>query len=873
MILKPTNVFKKKRGNKESSTESLNKTKKYWRCGYSNHKPDDSRFQTYTCSKRPKEGHLKKMCNQNVNQIVYEEEASDEEGFEVDLELGLHHLDGESTTSTTQANKRNHDFFEILKVEGKDICFELDSGAAVSIMPEIVFRGHFPKRKIIPILLRLDAKCKIPLVGHNWLEKIPLIQRVLYSGKLEVVNNVESSVILLYNAVPKFCKARPVPFAKREEVEEELERLVKENILVPVLHSDWATPVIVVRKAGDLFTSLPGSKFFTKLDLCNAYQQLELSEESRKFLTINTHVGLFQYTRLSFGVSSAPAIFQLVIDQMLLDFRVNSEGRHPTKEKIEVVLEAPMPQDVSQLRSFLGFIGYYSCFLPDLSTVLKPLYYLLESNRVLKWTKDCKQAFENVKVMLCNQVITHFDSTKPVVLACDASSYGVGAVILHIMQKGEERPIAFASKSLTKAEQNYAQIEREGLAIIFGLKKFHIFLAGRKFVLITDHKPLKIFGNKSGVPVMSTARLTRWAIILSSYQYDIKYKPGKDMGNADGLSRLPLQSKSNERGECYNISSIKDWPLSGKEISKFTIKDKILAKLLDFTLFGWPKSCPSDEIKPFFLRKNTLSVEQNCVIWENRVLVPDLLQKKVLDLLHEGHSGIVQTKMLARSFVWWPGIDKAIENLVKEWEFCQRMVDDVEAVTSHPWSWTINILERVHLDFGEYKGTELLILRDSFSKWVEVFVMTTTTSQSVIVELRTFFAMFGLPELVVSDNGTQLLSKEIEIFFHGNGIKHRTSPPYRSKSNGLAENSVKLVKKALAKLDLQDDRAGIKRSIQHKLDHFLFSYRNTPHVTTGKSPTELFLKRKPRTPLSMLKPSPNCDMKEKRHEAVANAVG
>ena len=323
-------------------------------------------------------------------------------------------------------------------------------------------------------------------------------------------------------------------------------------MISPVQFSDWATPIVpVIKKNGgvricgdfkvtvnpalcvehypiprieDLFASLSGGLRFSKLDLSQAYLQVPVSEDSRKYLTITTHKGTFCFNRLPFGITSAPSIFQKIMDQVLqglpnvhcfLDdilvtgrndahhlenleavlsrlekfrlrvqkekcefFRdsleylghiIDATGLHKSPDKMCAIVDAPLPTNTSQLRSFLGLINYYARFVPNLSTLLHPLNGLLHKDIKWEWSKECDEAFRKAKEQLSSKsVLTHYDPQLPVILACDASPYGVGAVISHRMPGGEERPIAFASRTLSKAEQNYAQIEREALGIIFG---------------------------------------------------------------------------------------------------------------------------------------------------------------------------------------------------------------------------------------------------------------------------------------------------------------------------------------------------------------------------------------------------------------------
>ena len=187
-------------------------------------------------------------------------------------------------------------------------------------------------------------------------------------------------------------------------------------------------------------------------------------------------------------------------------------------------------------------------------------------------------------------VLTHFSDELPLKLDTDASNYGVGAVISHIYPNGEERPIAFASRTLNKSERNYPQIEKEALSIVFGIRKFHQYLYGRKFVLVTDHKPLvTLLGPKTGIPTLAAARRQRWALLLSGYQYDIEYRSTDKHANADCLSRLPLNDHvRNENDEIHEINRVQleSLPVSVEHVRRATRVEPILSRELEYTLTG-----------------------------------------------------------------------------------------------------------------------------------------------------------------------------------------------------------------------------------------------------------------------------------------------
>ena len=215
---------------------------------------------------------------------------------------------------------------------------------------------------------------------------------------------------------------------------------------------------------------------------------------------------------------------------------------------MKAVQEAPTPKNATELKSFLGLVNFYGKFLPHLSSVLSPLNCLLRKNIVFRWGEQHAQAFKKVKEMLLSaDLLIHFNPDLEVTLSCDASGVGLGAVLAHKLPDGTERPIAYASRSLNKAEQNYSNIEREALAVTFGVKKFRDYLYGRHFWLYTDHKPLMtLFNEHKPIPSEVSPRIQRWALLISGYSYTICYKPGAFMSHADALSRLPTPDTNHD---------------------------------------------------------------------------------------------------------------------------------------------------------------------------------------------------------------------------------------------------------------------------------------------------------------------------------------
>ena len=733
------------------------------------------------------------------------------------------------------------------------------------------------------------------LFGRDWMEAIKLDWKSIHfvtdeSKKYSVFDNnlgcikgITATLKVKEGVQPKLFKSRPVPFALRDKISAELDRLERTGILKKVECSDWAAPIVPAMKAdgsvricGDfkvtvnpyldipeypfptseeLFTKLNGGEKFSKLDLSQAYNQIVLEEESRKYVTINTHQGLYQYTRLPFGIASAPAIFQRTMDTILqgldkvgyilddilvtgandsehkqilektlkrLDsygvklqkskcqfmhnqveyfaFVVNKEGIKPSPKKLEAIRNMVDPKSKKELQIWLGIVNYFRKFVPNMSTLSGPHTKLMAKDVPWKWTRECAEACVKIKdLLISSQVMAHYDPHKPLVLAVDASGNGLGAVISHT-DGVNENPIAYASLTLTPAEKNYSQIEKEALAIIFGVTKFHSYLYGRMFTLITDHKLLTtIFGPKKGIPVLTASRLQRWAIQLSSYQFDIKYRATGKHQNADTLSRFPMATVDQESRTLFDRETeqihkiqMKKLPVTADKVALAIKNDVVHSRLMEFTRSGWPSLQPDTNLLPHFRVRNELTIEDGCLLRGIRVVIPERYRQDVLEELHVSHPGMVRMKSLARLHVWWPGLDSDIETKVSQCGPCRSQLPNLPKAPANPWLWPSAPWKRVHIDFaGPFMQRMFLIIVDAYSKWMDVVMMTSTTSENTINALRYLFSSYGLPVEIVSDNGPQFVSEEFEIFLKENGVRHIRSAPYHPASNGEAERAVR----------------------------------------------------------------------------------
>lgn len=250
-------------------------------------------------------------------------------------------------------------------------------------------------------------------------------------------------------------------------------------------------------------------------------------------------------------------------------------------------------------------------------------------------------------------MLVHYDTAKPLVLACDASPYGIGAVLSHIMPDKQERPIAYVSRTLTAAENNYSQL---ALAIVFDVKKLHNYIYGRHFLIESDHKPLSfLFGEKKGIPQMASSRIQRWALTLSSYRYTIRYKTGQSLGNADALSRLPCPRTTTHDREPEDlvqlVNHLSSTCVSAGDIKEWTSKDTVLSHVEKYLMCGWPDHELGPEYQPYTSRKCELSTLNGCILWGSRVVVRPQGRKLLLKELHETHPGITKMKGLARAYL------------------------------------------------------------------------------------------------------------------------------------------------------------------------------------------------------------------------------
>ncbi|UYV67323.1 K02A2.6-like, partial [Cordylochernes scorpioides] len=707
------------------------------RCGNTNHREEQCFFKDKRCFKCQKLGHMSRVCK-NGNWRSDRNNCSIDE--EAEATNGLFNVNQVKDTS----NMRN--YMVRVQTSGRDINMLIDSGTGKNIISEKTYIETWVKSERPRI-----EKDATKLVQWNR-QRLSILGKIRADVKVNK-RNITMELLVVEGPGPNLIGREAfdqigiglewINYGDSVcQITEEFMDVFKDKLgQYRVLKRDGSIRIcgdyrstvntivesdtFPVPAAADLQVNLAGGKVFSKLDLKDAYQQLVVDEETAELLAINTHKGLFKVNRLPFGVSCAPGIFQRRMESLIAkipgvvvyldDILVTGKDEMEHDLRLREVLKSIQRMGLTLKKEkcefkkssliFLGCRidaeGIHPTEEKYRTTVLEPLHRLLNKRNCWKWKEVEDRAFREAKNLIQSDlVLTPYDARKPLVLACDASPFGVGAVLSHV-EEGMERPIAFASRTMSQTERSKETPE-----------------------------PVDVF-------LMET----------------------------------------NEES-----------PLEAKEVAKLTQEDSVLGIIVKWTRIGWPAHCPAEKCRPYFNRRNELSLHRECLLWGNRVVIPPVLQRKTIEQLHETHPGIVQMKAIARSHVWWPGMDKAIENRVERCENCQLVRNNPKPSPVHPWTAPVKPWSRIHIDYaGPFHGRTFLIVVDSMSKWPEATIMDHCTATATVRVLRNLFAVHGLPDQVVSDNGRMFVGHEFQEFLMMNGIMHITSAPYHPQTNGQAE--------------------------------------------------------------------------------------
>ena len=737
------------------------------------------------------------------------------------------------------------------------------------------------------------------------------------------------------SVTPRRQPARRVAPALYDKVVARLGEMADDGVIEPATGTTgWISPVQVVQKpdgsvriCGDyravnraivrpyiqlptvdeLFAKLgDDSVTFSKLDLKWGFWNVPLVEASRDLTTLATPIGLRRFTRLPFGISSAPELFHETVakslqgldviqyqDDILISgstqdehdsrlkatmdrldqhgFKLNMskcifsqptvtflghllsrEGIQPDPCKVDAVLHMPDPVNVPQLRTFLGIAGYLRKFVPHMALISLPLTNLLHSDVSWFWGSAQADAAAQIKRLLTTApILRSYDVKQPVSLEVDASGNGLGAVVLQPDDQGRLCPVVFLSRCLTEVESRYATIEREALAVIWALHRAHEYVLGVPVTVYTDHKPLLGLFNKSlnEMPL----RIQRWSVSLQLYNFKLVWKKGSEMHLADPLSRMMSKSPTPDQWAEDAINTVKfiqalqarHVPVTlSCRIANATPIDATLSKVIDCVSGVSPWTDAPAAFRAV-LPQMTVSEQTDGVhlLFGTRLVVPVDFRTEVVSRAHDGHVGSGKTKELARQSTWWPGQTKDIEIHVANCDVCKlKSIDPPRPL--QPTMMPAETWSSLAMDFFDWDGSKHLVVVDYYSRWAEVIKMTTTTAAALIDVLEEIFTRYGYPQVVRSDNGPPFQSDDLRAQLFGWEVKLTHSTPYMPSENGLAERTVRTIKSLLRSAQ-RDGLTG-----KHALRSVLRVYRSTIHAATGVAPARLFRRGRYRSKLA-----------------------
>jgi hypothetical protein len=651
----------------------------------------------------------------------------------------------------------------------------------------------------------------------------------------------------------------------------------------------------------EILPELANAKVFTTLDAKKGFWQLALDSKSSDLTTFWGPSGRYRWLRLPFGVSPAPELFQqrlhsivhglkgveVVADDILLfgsgdteeealrnhnknleqllkrlreaNLKLNREkmelcknnvkfyghiltnnGIKPDMSKVTAIAHMPVPADVLGVQRFLGMVTYLNRYIPNLTLHTTVLRKLTREGAVFKWASEEQECFDNLKHLLSTApVLAYFDVTKPTVIECDASSTGLGSVLLQ-----DGRPIAYASRALTETEQKYAQIEKETLAIVFSCIHFSQYITAKPVTVKSDHQPLETIFRR---PLSKAPkRIQRMLMQLQNYDLDVKYVKGTSLHLADALSRAYINMDPHpEEKVIETVNALLFMRVSDervKAIADETARDPEMRELAAVIQTGWPKKSENlqHHIQPFFAHRHELTTHNGLIFKGQRIVVPPTLRADTIRRLHESHCGMEATLQHAREIVFWPNITDHIRNKIANCQVCiansgSNQKEPMQSVQPPDLQFQFVSMDLMELCGEDQVRRHYLVTVDHYSDYFTLDYLENQTASTVIKKCKKIFADHGIPEIVICDNGVQFLSEEFRAFAVKYEFRISTCSPYHKEGNGKAESAVKIAK------------ALIKKAIESHTDIelVLLNWRNTPNKM-GTSPTQRLFSRRTR---------------------------
>lgn len=654
---------------------------------------------------------------------------------------------------------------------------------------------------------------------------------------------------------------------------------------------------------------LRGSKMFSRFDLRNRYNLIRIKKGDEWKTAFKTRWGLFEFKAMHFGLCNAPAVFQRFMNNVLapvlditatnyldntlsfakeviphiktnrtilsqfrkhqlfcrakkcefhvketewLGVHVNENRFRMDQWKTEAITEWKVPKNVTDVRSFLGFVNFYRRFIKDFAKMARPLHDLEKKDTVFQWGHSQQEAFDKIKAAVTTApVLAHPDPAKPYIVETDASNYAYGAILSQKQAGGKEHPVAFLSKSLSPAERNYDIYDKEMLAVVKALEHWKMYLQGTEDPLgiITDHKNLVYFQNSR----ITNQRQARWADLLTHYNYTIGYRPGIKSGIPDTLSRRS-DLRSEEGDETNKNQQIFD-QAAFASIATLYISD---ARLIDLIKEALDKDQDLKAIIAFFnadptstpseIRKamKDFTFEDRILYRLGKVYVPNNaeIKRKILELYHDsaiaGHPGQAKTLELVSRGYYWPSQKAYVNTYVEECDPCQRNKNQHAKehgllkplpIPNGPWQSVSYDLITELPESGGY--TAILVALCRLTKQAHFIKTRTEVDTEGVVDLlkENVWKLHGFPIETVSDRGPNFESKLIRALYQRLGINPKFSTAYRPQTDGQTERTNTTLETYLRfyTTHRQDDWS-------HHLALAEFAYNNSHHSSIGMTP-------------------------------------
>jgi transposase InsO family protein len=636
----------------------------------------------------------------------------------------------------------------------------------------------------------------------------------------------------------------------------------------------------------ETFRRMAGAKFFSTLDLQSGYWQIPLNRDDRAKTAFVTPRGLFEFTVMPFGLTNAPATFQRAMDTLfpfeqrdhilvymddLLIFSktlgeherhlrevlttlqnaglkikpskckffqdsveyvghtISAAGIQVDESKLEAIKQYHKPGSIQDVRKFIGFANYYHDHIPNFAQVAEPLHAMTRKKAKFRWTPECEEAFQTLRHALIQPPVLGFpDFTQEFNLRTDASDVAIGAVLEQI-QDNKRVAISFKSRSLSQCERNYSTTEKEALAIIWAVGMFRNYIYGHKCNILTDHNPLaqlKTLRDTHG-------RIARWFIALQEYDYEIKYEPGVKNVVADALSR------PNTEIAAVFLSHRED-----------PVPADIINAIRRETAIEFPSSDEQVRIPRITLQRIGGLLYRHLKLQEKvvpQIYVPVPVRNAVIDYFHEknGHYGRDKTYDLLRDRFYWPGYLEDVRKAIRACDQCQRAGHRDPPIPLCPMTPS-SIGELVEWDLtgpirDGYEGDwHILVITDTFSKWVEAIPLQDTSSETLVTSFtENWLHRYGPPRQLHSDQGANFLGAPVREMCRRHNIRQTHTTAYNPQGNGAVERINRTLKERIKRVC--DDGTNWRS----KLSEILWAYRTSVHKSTGKSPYEVQFGRKP----------------------------